>query len=87
MGFNLHKAEQSVHCTELQEREQDENEKNTGTIIRNIPRYGLPINSRFTGIKFIGQRTIFSWQRIPKFTCARKKTIEIENITIRKKEI
>ena len=38
----------------------------------------MSVNSRFKAAKIIGQRKKFYRQRIPEFSCARKKTVDID---------
>ena len=38
----------------------------------------MSVNSGLKATKIIGQRKAFYRQRIPEFTCARKKTVDID---------
>ena len=38
----------------------------------------MPVNSRLKATKMIGQRKAFYRQRIPKSSCAKKETIDID---------
>ena len=38
----------------------------------------MPVNSRLKATKMIGQRKAFYRQRIPKSSCAKKETVEID---------
>ena len=38
----------------------------------------MSVNSRLKATKIIGQRKAFYRQRIPKFSCARKETVDID---------
>ena len=38
----------------------------------------MSVNFRLKATKIIGQRKAFYWQRIPKSTCARKESVDID---------
>ena len=38
----------------------------------------MPVNSRLQATKMIGQRKAFYRQRIPKSSCAKKETVDID---------
>ena len=38
----------------------------------------MPVNSRLKATKMIGQRKAFYRQRIPKSSCAKKETVDID---------
>ena len=42
----------------------------------------MPVNSRLTAIKIIGQRNAFYGQKIPESSCERKETVDIDALVI-----
>ena len=38
----------------------------------------MSVNSELKATKIIGQRKVFYRQRIPQYSCARKKTVDID---------
>ena len=40
----------------------------------------MSVNSRLKATKVIGQKKTFYRQRMPEFSCARKKTVDIDNL-------
>ena len=40
----------------------------------------MSVNSRLKATKIIGQRKAFYWQRTAESSCARKETVDIDNL-------
>ena len=72
LRFTPCKAEQPLWVMELQEKKHIKVKEYR----KSVPKK-MSVNSRLKVTKIIGQRKVFSRQRIPESTCARKETVKI----------
>ena len=60
-------------------------EKQTKICLERNYSLKMSVNSRLKATKIIGQRKAFYRQRIPESSCARKRTVHMENLLTSKK--
>ena len=47
----------------------------------------MSVNSGFKAAKIIGQRKAFYWQKIPKFSCARKEMVTDKSCNLSEQQV
>ena len=78
MGFTPCNAEQPLRGMELQEEKAQKDYSTQKICIERTYSEKISVNYRLKATKIMGQRKAFYRQRIPRSSCARKETVDID---------